>query len=63
MHDSLHTDILLRRVKVVGHDFGAALAWGLALALPERVEKLCVISVGHMGRILHAHSDCTPLDL
>ena len=37
------------RFKLVGHDFGAALAWGLAIALPERVEKLCVISVGHMG--------------
>ena len=37
------------RCKVVGHDFGGALAWGLAIAQPERVEKLCVISVGHLG--------------
>ncbi len=40
------------RCKVVGHDFGAALAWGLAIAQPDRIERLCVISVGHMGRTL-----------
>ena len=34
---------------------GAALAWGLAIALPERVEKLCVISVGHMGESHCSH--------
>lgn len=45
-----YNGIVLCRCKVVGHDFGAALAWGLAIALPERVEKLCVISVGHLGR-------------
>jgi pimeloyl-ACP methyl ester carboxylesterase len=32
---------------VVGHDFGAALAWAYALLKPERVEKLVVLSVGH----------------
>ena len=44
------------RFKVVGHDFGAALAWGLAIALPDRVEKLCVISVGHLGEPAYASS-------
>ena len=35
------------RVKLVGHDWGAALAWGLAALAPDRVERLCAISVGH----------------
>ena len=39
------------RFKLVGHDFGAALAWSLAISLPERVERLVVISVGHMGEL------------
>ena len=33
--------------RVVGHDWGAALAWGLAALHPERVERLVAISVGH----------------
>ena len=32
---------------VVGHDWGAAVAWALATAHPERVERLVVLSVGH----------------
>jgi pimeloyl-ACP methyl ester carboxylesterase len=35
------------RVTLVGHDWGAALAWTVAAYLPERVEALVVISVGH----------------
>jgi pimeloyl-ACP methyl ester carboxylesterase len=35
------------RAAVVGHDWGAALAWQLATAVPGRVEKLVVASVGH----------------
>jgi pimeloyl-ACP methyl ester carboxylesterase len=34
---------------VVGHDWGAGLAWSAAMARPERVDKLTVISVGHGG--------------
>jgi pimeloyl-ACP methyl ester carboxylesterase len=34
-------------LRVVGHDWGAALAWGLAALHPERVERLVAISVGH----------------
>jgi pimeloyl-ACP methyl ester carboxylesterase len=34
---------------VVGHDWGAAVAWGTAMAHPDRIEKLVVLSVGHPG--------------
>lgn len=34
---------------VVGHDWGAATAWRLAMSAPHRVEKLVVLSVGHPG--------------
>jgi pimeloyl-ACP methyl ester carboxylesterase len=41
-------DVLeVERAQVVGHDWGAALAWGLAAFAPERVERLGVLSVGH----------------
>jgi pimeloyl-ACP methyl ester carboxylesterase len=36
----------IRQARVVGHDFGAALAWYLAGAFPDRVERLAVLSVG-----------------
>jgi len=32
---------------VVGHDWGAVLAWQLAMAAPDRGDRLAVISVGH----------------
>jgi len=34
-------------VDVAGHDWGAALAWHVAFAAPERVRRLAVVSVGH----------------
>lgn len=34
-------------VALVGHDWGAALAWAVAAYLPERVSHLVVLSVGH----------------
>ena len=37
------------RTAVVGHDWGAAIAWSLAQQLPEVVERLAVLSVGHPG--------------
>ena len=37
----------LDRVQVVGHDWGAAVAWALAGLAPERVERLAILSVGH----------------
>jgi pimeloyl-ACP methyl ester carboxylesterase len=37
----------VERAHVVGHDFGAALAWLLAAMAPDRVDRLVVMSVGH----------------
>jgi len=34
---------------VVGHDWGAAVAWLTAMFLPDRVRTLTVLSVGHIG--------------
>jgi pimeloyl-ACP methyl ester carboxylesterase len=35
------------RAHVVGHDWGAAVAWSLAAAVPDRVDQLVALSVGH----------------
>jgi pimeloyl-ACP methyl ester carboxylesterase len=35
------------RAHVIGHDWGAALAWALAILVPERVDHLVAVSVGH----------------
>ena len=37
----------IERAHVVGHDWGAALAWALAAFTPDRVDHLAVLSVGH----------------
>ena len=37
----------IERARVVGHDFGAAVAWVFAGTAPERVERLVVMSVGN----------------
>ncbi len=37
----------IERAHVVGHDWGAAVAWGLAAFVPDRVERLVALSVGH----------------
>jgi pimeloyl-ACP methyl ester carboxylesterase len=39
----------LERVRVVGHDWGAGLAWGMTALASQRVEKLVAMSVGHPG--------------
>jgi pimeloyl-ACP methyl ester carboxylesterase len=43
----------VERVHVVGHDFGAVVAWAFAAYLPDRVDRLVAMSVGHpaTGRI------------
>lgn len=43
--DQLH----VQHVSVVGHDWGAAVAWRLAYSIPHRVQRLVVLSVGHPG--------------
>jgi len=35
------------KASVVGHDWGAAVAWGIASLAPDRVDKLVALSVGH----------------
>lgn len=35
------------RAHVVGHDFGAALAWAIGSLAPDRVDHLVALSVGH----------------
>jgi pimeloyl-ACP methyl ester carboxylesterase len=37
----------VQRAHVVGHDWGAALAWALAAFAPDRVDHLAALSVGH----------------
>jgi pimeloyl-ACP methyl ester carboxylesterase len=34
-------------VTLIGHDWGAALAWSVAAHLPDQVERVVVLSVGH----------------
>jgi pimeloyl-ACP methyl ester carboxylesterase len=43
----------LERAHVVGHDFGAVVAWLVAAFAPERVERLVAMSVGHPGAARH----------
>lgn len=37
----------VERAHVIGHDFGAAVAWLLASVAPKRVDHLVALSVGH----------------
>ena len=39
----------IERARLVGHDFGAGLAWVMASTLPQRFEQLVVMSVGSSG--------------
>jgi pimeloyl-ACP methyl ester carboxylesterase len=40
-------DAAVETAHVVGHDWGAAVAWALAALAPERVDHLAALSVGH----------------
>jgi pimeloyl-ACP methyl ester carboxylesterase len=44
----------IERAHVVGHDWGAALAWAIAAFAPERVDHLVVLSVGHPSSFVDA---------
>jgi pimeloyl-ACP methyl ester carboxylesterase len=44
----------VERARVVGHDWGAALAWSFAAFLPGKVERLTAMSVGHPQSFLRA---------
>jgi pimeloyl-ACP methyl ester carboxylesterase len=41
----------VERAHVVGHDWGAAIAWVLAAYAPQQVERLVTLSVGHPAAI------------
>jgi pimeloyl-ACP methyl ester carboxylesterase len=40
-------DLDIATAHVVGHDWGAALAWGIAALAPDSVDHLVALSVGH----------------
>lgn len=39
----------VQKAVVLGHDWGAAVAWSFAMQAPQRLEKLVALSVGHPG--------------
>jgi pimeloyl-ACP methyl ester carboxylesterase len=39
--------LAIERAHVVGHDWGAAVAWAIAALFPDRVDHLVALSVGH----------------
>ena len=51
---AIMSELGVERARVVGHDFGAGVAWMFATAEPARVEKLAVVSVGHPGAFTRA---------
>jgi pimeloyl-ACP methyl ester carboxylesterase len=46
-----------KQAVVVGHDWGAAVAWLLAAIRPERVERLVAMSVGHPATARRTFAD------
>lgn len=44
----------LERVRVVSHDWGAAVGWALAAWHPARVERHVALSVGHLSSLWNA---------
>ncbi len=46
------SDAGVERAHVVGHDWGAAVAWATAAVAGERVDHLVALSVGHPGTFL-----------
>ncbi|MBM4268330.1 MAG: alpha/beta hydrolase [Deltaproteobacteria bacterium] len=43
-----------RRFHVVGHDWGAAIAWQVAMLVPERIVSLTAVSVPHPNAFANA---------
>ena len=39
----------IEKVNLVGHDWGAAVAWNLGMYFPERIRKLGILNVPHMS--------------
>jgi pimeloyl-ACP methyl ester carboxylesterase len=42
------------KVRLVGHDWGAAIGWQLSTHAPERIERFVALSVGHPAALAHA---------
>ena len=51
-------DAGVTRAHVVGHDWGAALAWGMASLAPGAVDHLVVLSVGHPATFRRTLEQC-----
>ncbi|MEM8771114.1 MAG: alpha/beta fold hydrolase [Pseudomonadota bacterium] len=47
----------ISRAHIVGHDFGAPVAWALAAQYPERFLSLTALSVGHVRAYLRAGAE------
>lgn len=52
----------LETASVVGHDWGAVVAWWLGLARPERIERLAVLNVPHPA-VMRRHLLSSPRQL
>ena len=39
----------IAKVRLVAHDWGAAISWTLAMRYPERVDRYAALSVGHLS--------------
>lgn len=59
---TLLAELHIDRVSIVGHDWGAAIAWLLATFLADRVERLAVLSVGHPDAFGAAEDGHVPLE-
>ena len=53
----------LERAHVVGHDWGAALAWAIAAFMPDRVDHLACLSVGHPAVVRRRRDGAAPAQL
>lgn len=51
------TDAGVMSSHVVGHDWGAAVAWALAAVVPDAVDRLATLSVGHPSTFRGAAGD------
>jgi pimeloyl-ACP methyl ester carboxylesterase len=51
---ALLDQLRIERVRLVGHDWGAVIAWTLAAQHPERVHNYVALSVGHLNAYTRA---------
>jgi pimeloyl-ACP methyl ester carboxylesterase len=57
---ALLDELKLDKFILVGHDWGAAVAWALAFTIPHRITKLAVLSVGFPGNLFAADPEQRP---